>query len=152
MQNQGILYSPADGEVIPLSTVSDHAFSSGFLGEGAAIIPSVGKICAVADATVVSVSNTLHAYNLKTDDGIEVLIHLGIDTVELRGDGFKSHVSAGDHVKKGDLIAEMDIEKITAKGYKAETPIVITNVEDHLPISHVSGQVQRGDEMIFFTK
>lgn len=152
MNNLGVLYSPADGTAIPLSTVSDHAFSSGFLGEGAAVIPAGNKIYAVADATVISVASTLHAYNLRTEDGIEILVHLGIDTVELRGEGFKSYVIEGQRVKRGELIAEMDIDKIKKKGYKIETPIVITNAELHLPIDHVDGAVSLGDELIRYTK
>ena len=106
-----IIGSPVKGKTVPLSSVNDPTFSEGMLGKGAAILPSDGKIYAPADGTIETLFDTLHAFSLSTADGVEILVHVGLDTVKMGGDGFTGHVHSGDAVKKGDLILEIDLER-----------------------------------------
>ena len=104
------------------------------LGKGLAIIPSEGKVYAPFDGTVEALFATKHAIGLKSESGIEVLIHIGIDTVKLEGKGFTSHIAQGDMVKKGQLLVEFDISFIKEQGYDVTTPIMVTNMDDYLDI------------------
>ncbi|HFU0845732.1 TPA: glucose PTS transporter subunit IIA [Streptococcus agalactiae] len=128
------LYSPMVGNVLPLSKVSDETFSSKLLGEGLAITPSVGEVYAPFDGEIISLFPTKHAIALKDDKGVEVLIHIGIDTVELNGEGFEQLVKVGDFVKRGQLLLRMDIDFISSKGYSLISPVVVTNSIDQLEI------------------
>ena len=121
---------PVRGEVIPLSEVKDNTFASGILGEGCAVIPSEGKVYAPFDGVCENVFDTLHALGLRSDQGIEMLVHVGLETVTLNGAPFKAHISSGEHFKKGDLLLEFDIEAIQKAGCEIQTPIIITNAED----------------------
>ncbi|MGX8852044.1 beta-glucoside-specific PTS transporter subunit IIABC [Amedibacillus sp. YH-ame10] len=125
---------PIEGNVISLEKVSDLAFASGELGSGVAIIPSVGKVVAPFDGTVVALFPTKHAIGIMSENGCQVLIHIGIDTVQLEGKYFDAHVGKGDHVKAGDLLITFDIEHIKEEGYLLETPIIVTNTADYLDI------------------
>lgn len=107
-----IIYSPCKGKVVPITEVSDPTFSEKVLGDGFAVIPSEGKIYAPADGEISMVFDTLHAVTMTTSQGTELLIHIGLDTVTLKGEPFISHVSGGQQVKKGDLLLEADLEKI----------------------------------------
>ena len=104
------------------------------LGKGLAIIPSEGKVYAPFDGTVEALFATKHAIGLKSESGIEVLIHIGIDTVKLEGKGFTSHIAQGDMVKKGQLLVEFDIPFIKEQGYDVTTPVMVTNMDDYLDI------------------
>ncbi|HGD4588370.1 TPA: glucose PTS transporter subunit IIA [Streptococcus agalactiae] len=128
------LYSPMVGNVLPLSKVPDETFSSKLLGEGLAITPSVGEVYAPFDGEIISLFPTKHAIALKDDKGVEVLIHIGIDTVELNGEGFEQLVKVGDFVKRGQLLLRMDIDFISSKGYSLISPVVVTNSIDQLEI------------------
>lgn len=119
--------SPMTGKVIPLSQVPDEVFSSGAMGEGIAIEPSDNKLVAPFDGAVIMIAPSKHAIGLRSDSGIELLIHIGLDTVTLDGQPFTLHVKDGDKVKKGDLIAEFDLESIKQANLKTITPIIITN-------------------------
>ncbi|GEE00817.1 PTS N-acetylglucosamine transporter subunit IIABC [Gordonia spumicola] len=121
------LKRPLQGYAIALSEVPDKTFSSGMMGPGAAILPSAGEVTAPADATVVTVFPTGHAIGLKLTDGTEVLIHVGLDTVKMKGDGFEPLVKAGDTVTEGQPILNVDLAKIEAAGYKTVTPVVVMN-------------------------
>ncbi|MFP3155295.1 PTS system trehalose-specific EIIBC component [Lachnospiraceae bacterium ZAX-1] len=121
------IYVPISGKLMPLSSARDAAFAEGVMGDGVLIEPTMGKLYAPFDATVVSLFQTLHAIGLSSDSGVELLIHIGIDTVELGGKYFTSHVEQDDKVKKGDLLIEFDIEKIKQAGYEIGTPIIVTN-------------------------
>ncbi|RXA71355.1 beta-glucoside-specific PTS transporter subunit IIABC [Enterococcus hirae] len=123
------LKSPLSGKVLPLSDVPDKVFSSGAMGKGLAIDPEKGELIAPADGEITSIFPTGHAVGLTTKDGIEILMHIGMDTVELEGQGFETFVKQGDQVKAGDLLVRFDIEAIKAAGYSVITPIVITNTE-----------------------
>lgn len=123
------LKSPLSGKVLPLSDVPDKVFSSGAMGKGLAIDPEKGELIAPADGEITTIFPTGHAVGLTTKDGIEILMHIGMDTVELEGQGFETFVKQGNQVKAGDLLVRFDIEAIKAAGYSVITPIVITNTE-----------------------
>lgn len=126
-ESTSILSSPLAGRVIPLSSVPDPVFASGAMGSGVAIDPSLGKAFAPFDGTVVTVAPSKHAVGLISDDGVEVLVHVGIDTVQLRGDHFTSQVQMKQRVAKGDLLIEFDIDAIKKAGYSVITPVIVTN-------------------------
>lgn len=128
------IFSPLSGELIALSEVEDEVFASGAMGNGIAILPSEGRVVAPADAEVTLLFPTKHAIGLKTIDGAEILIHVGMDTVSLNGNGFDSYVSIGDKVKKGQTLLTFDIEKIKKAGLTTVTPIIITNTADYQSI------------------
>lgn len=122
--------APIPGKVIPLSEVKDQTFASGVLGEGYAIVPSEGKVYAPFDGTCDNLFDTLHAMGLVSDSGVELLIHVGLETVGLNGAPFKAHIKSGDTFKKGDLLLEFDIDAIKAAGCETQTPVIVTNAED----------------------
>ena len=126
---------PIKGEKIPLSQVKDDAFSQGVLGKGIAIIPSEGKVYAPFDGTVVTLFPTKHAIGIVSDGGCEILIHIGMNTVQLNGKYFKSYIHQGDRVTKGQLLVEFDIEHILQEGYNLETPVIVTNTKDYSDIN-----------------
>lgn len=121
---------PVKGEIIPLSEVKDNTFASGILGEGCAVIPSEGKVYAPFDGVCENLFDTLHALGLRSGQGIEMLVHVGLETVTLNGAPFKAHISSGERFKKGDILLEFDIEAILKAGCEIQTPVLITNAED----------------------
>ncbi|UPO89969.1 beta-glucoside-specific PTS transporter subunit IIABC [Niallia sp. Man26] len=121
------IFSPLSGSVIPLDQVNDKVFSQKMMGDGIAIRPNIGKAVAPFDGVVEMVFDTKHAIGLKSNNGCELLIHVGLDTVELKGEFFISHVTNGQEVKAGDLLLEFDIEQIQKTGYDTTTPVIITN-------------------------
>lgn len=122
--------APITGEVKPLDQSSDAAFASGALGKGVVIVPAEGKVFAPVTGTVTVLFPSLHAIGITSDAGVELLIHIGINTVQLNGDGFTAHIKQGDHVTQGQLLVEFDMEKISAAGYSLETPVLVTNAGD----------------------
>lgn len=126
-QTNELFVSPLSGKVIELSQVEDQAFSNGLMGEGFAVELNDGKVISPIDGEVIMTFPTKHAYGIKNEDGLEILIHLGMDTVELNGEGFESLVNVGDHVKQGQLIANVDLDYITSKGKSLVSPVVITS-------------------------
>lgn len=144
-----VLGAPAKGKIVALQEVSDPTFGQEILGKGAAVIPAEGRICAPADGVIGMVFDTLHAVSLTTEFGAEVLIHVGLDTVNLRGDGFEGHVKAGDKVKKGDLLLTVDLEKVKAAGYDIITPVVICNTDSFGSVeAKTAASASQGDDMI----
>lgn len=121
------VYSPLKGKMILLDEVEDEVFSSGALGQGVAVIPEASEVYAPVDGEVVLVADTKHAVAFTSDDGVEVMIHMGLDTVKLEGEHFDIKVKPGDKVKRGDLIAVVDFEKIKEAGYPVVTPVLILN-------------------------
>lgn len=143
------IYAPLNGTVIPLSEVKDEAFSSGALGQGAAVIPAEGKLYAPADGVIAAFFPTGHAVGIQTADGVEILIHVGMDTVSLNGKGFDKKVNQGDKVKKGDLLLEFDLQVIEEAGLSAVTPIIITNPAGHAEIKATQAEtVKQGDVLL----
>jgi glucose-specific phosphotransferase system IIA component len=126
--SHSILYNPLEGEIVPLEKVPDEAFSGKYLGDGFAIVPSGNKVYAPADGEVAVLFPTKHAVVILTQEGLEVLVHIGIDTVSLNGEGFTAHVSQGDKVKKGDLLVTFETEIIEEKAKSLISPVVITNM------------------------
>ena len=132
------LRSPIVGEVVALSEVNDPVFSSGVMGQGIAVKPSKGVVYAPADAEIAIAFPTGHAYGLKTDNGAEILIHVGIDTVSLHGEGFEAKVSQGDRVRAGDIIGTFDSEVIAANGLDDTTMVIITNTMDYAEVTPIA--------------
>ena len=132
------LRSPIVGEVVALSEVNDPVFSSGVMGQGIAVKPSKGVVYASADAEIAIAFPTGHAYGLKTDNGAEILIHVGIDTVSLNGEGFEAKVSQGDRVRAGDIIGTFDSEVIAANGLDDTTMVIITNTMDYAEVTPIA--------------
>jgi len=128
------VFSPIKGQVLELREVSDEVFSGGHMGKGIAILPDEGRAVSPVNGTVVTVFKTKHAIGLVAEDGTEVLIHIGLDTVQLEGKYFKSYVTEGQAVKVGDLLVEFDIQKIEEAGYNMVTPIIITNTKEYLDV------------------
>lgn len=126
--------SPLEGRIIPLSEVQDEVFSEEIVGKGAAVIPSKGEIHAPSEGEILSVFDTGHALGMRTADGVELLIHIGLNTVELKGKYFQTHTKQGDHVKKGDLLISFDMEAIQKAGYDITTPVLVSNTADYLDI------------------
>lgn len=144
-----VLASPLQGTIVPLEKVEDQVFSSGALGKGIAIDPTEGKLFAPADGVVTTLFPTGHAVGITTTEGVEILMHIGMDTVELNGDGFELSVAQGDTVKKGDLIVTFDIDKIKAAGYSTITPIVVTNSGDYLDVLDMNQEdVLHGEDFL----
>lgn len=141
--------SPIEGEAKDLAEVNDKVFSEGIMGKGVAVVPSFGKVVAPFDGTIEALFNTKHAIGLISNDGVEVLIHIGLDTVNLEGKYFTAHIEKGQKVKAGDLLVEFDIAGIKSEGYDVITPVLITNVEEYKDIllSKV-GLIAIGEEAI----
>lgn len=139
LKKESIL-APVDGTVAPLQTSQDQAFAQGALGKGVLIHPSQGKVVAPFDGTVMTLFPTKHAIGLISDNGLELLIHIGLDTVQLEGKHFESYVKQGQSVKRGQTLITFDMEAIQAAGYNVETPIIITNSDDYLDILEVQNK------------
>lgn len=143
-----IIKSPLNGKAVPLTEVPDPVFSDGVLGSGCAVIPDDGKIYSPVNGVISSVAETFHAYGILSDDGIEILIHFGLETVALKGEGFKSMVKAGDRVNAGDLIAEVDIGLLKQKNINAVTPVIITDGPDDAKINVCQGAVRANKDVL----
>ena len=133
-----IITSPVKGDIIPLTEVKDPTFAEGILGDGFAVIPTEGKVYAPFTGSCENIFDTLHALGLVSDNGIELLIHVGLETVNLNGAPFTAHVKNGQHFKKGDLLLEFDIDAIKKAGCEIQTPIIVTNTDEyeHLSVEH----------------
>lgn len=148
-----VLVAPMKGRSVSLKEVSDETFSQGFLGEGAAIEPSDGKVYAPADGEITTAFPTGHAIGLKTKQGVEILIHVGIDTVKLEGKHFQLKVKEGQHVRQGELMIDVDIEEVKKGGYPVITPVIVCNTAEFQSVEGIIGkEVQPGDELIKITK
>ena len=148
LQNE-TLVTPIVGDVVALADVNDPVFSSGAMGQGIAVKPSQGVVYAPADAEVSIAFPTGHAFGLKTTDGAEVLIHVGIDTVSMNGEGFEAKVAQGDKVKAGDVLGTFDSNKIAAAGLDDTTMVIVTNTADYASVAPVAtGSVVKGDAVI----
>ena len=147
--SEGTIQTPIVGDVVALSNVNDPVFSSGAMGQGIAVKPSQDVVYAPADAEVTIVFPTGHAYGLRTANGAEILIHVGIDTVSMNGEGFNQKVNQGDKVKAGDVLGTFDSAKIAAAGLDNTTMVIVTNTADFASVNPVaSGSVAKGDAVI----
>lgn len=129
-----LLYSPLEGTAIPMDQVKDETFAAEVLGKGIAVIPEKGQVKAPCNAVVETVFDTKHAIGLKADNGAELLIHIGVNTVELGGKYYETHVSEGDRVKAGQLLITFDMDRIKAEGYDVTTPLIVTNTDEYQDI------------------
>ena len=151
--DDAVLYSISEGTAILLSQVNDATFASEVLGKGIAVIPSKGEVVAPCDATVETVFDTKHAVGLSTENGMELLVHIGINTVELEGKYYTAHVKAGDYVKKGQLLISFDMDKIKDAGYDMTTPLIVTNSDDYKDVKILQeGSVTPSDKVLEIVK
>lgn len=147
------LVAPVNGEAVPITEVPDPTFGEEILGKGVAIKPSDGRIYAPCDGTVGLMFDTGHAVSLTSDDGVEILIHVGLETVKLKGLHYTVHALNGDKVKAGQLLIECDLNGIRADGYDTITPVVICNSGDFQEIRAVTGKtVSVGDPLVTLRK
>lgn len=141
--------SPVSGQVVPLSEVNDPAFAQEILGKGVAVKPSDGEFRAPFSGEVAVLFDTGHAVSIKGDNGAEVIVHIGLDTVQLKGQHFTAHVKQGDRVQAGDLLITADLEQIRAAGYDVITPVIICNTPDFPDMAcHTGIQVKAGEPVI----
>ncbi len=140
--------SPLNGRVVSLDTVPDSVFSERILGDGCAIIPSDGKIYSPVNGEISSVAETKHAYGFSSEDGMEILVHFGLETVALKGEGFVSHVKTGDKVKKGDLVAEVDLDILKKHNINIITPVLVCDGADGLKMTISEGDVKKGKNTV----
>lgn len=143
------LVSPMTGRIIPVEEVPDKVFSDKMIGDGIAIEPSDGKIVSPVDGTVTTIFPTNHAIGLVTKEGLEILIHIGLDTVELNGAGFNRLTEVDTRVKKGDPLMEFDPKLVVENGKSPITPIIITNMDKVKKLEKNSGGVERGNQIIY---
>lgn len=144
-----ILGAHMAGTVLPLAEVEDEAFAGEVLGKGIAIEPTEGKLFSPVDGTVDNLFDTNHAIGISNDDGVEILLHIGIDTVQLNGKYFKAHVKTGQEIKKGDLLISFEIDKIKEAGYKVTTPMIICNTDDYKDVTAVAdGNIEVGQDLL----
>lgn len=142
-----------DGRTIPMDEVNDQTFAQELLGPGIAIVPSNGTVVSPINGTIATVMDTKHAVCIQGEDGLELIVHAGLDTVELNGKYYQTYKEIGNQVKAGDVLLEFDLEEITKAGYDVTTPIVITNLGDYKITKCLTGQqVKAGEEVIQLTK
>ena len=142
-----------DGRTIPMDEVNDQTFAQELLGPGIAIVPSNGTVVSPINGTIATVMDTKHAVCIQGEDGLELIVHAGLDTVELNGKYYQTYKEIGDQVKAGDVLLEFDLEEITKAGYDVTTPIVITNLGDYKITKCLTGQqLKAGEEVIQLTK
>lgn len=145
--------SPVNGRLVSIKKVSDPTFRDEIVGKGAAVIPSDNRICAPVDGVVSTIFPTGHAAAVTGKGGEEILIHIGLDTVKLKGKHFTIRASEGQEVKKGDLLIEADIEQIKAEGYDIITPVIVCNSDDYAEVvMNEEGDVAQGDEILTLRK
>ena len=146
--NPNHIYAPMAGEAVELTKVPDPTFAEGLLGQGIAIEPTDGKICAPVNGTVDTMFDTGHAVTLVSDNGIEILIHVGLETVGLNGEPFQVKVQNGQKVKKGDILMIADLDAIKAAGLPTITPVLVCNSDDYTTFNTVTGKTVASGEMI----
>ena len=142
------MLAPVSGTAVPLSEVPDEVFAEGMAGEGGAIVPGAsGEAVAPVSGTLVKLFEGGHAFGIETDGGVELIVHVGLDTIEMRGNGFEKLATEGDQVEAGQPIVRFDLDEIKNSGYDPVTPVVVTNAEDH-PVSNLrTGEVSAGEPL-----
>ena len=147
-----VIASPMNGDVVPVSKINDPVFSEDVLGRGTAVRPGSDHVSAPCKATIIQMFETGHAVNLLTDSGVELLIHVGIDTVKLKGRHYAIHKNSGESVNAGDILMELDAACINAAGFDTVTPIVVCNPDDFSDISFApEGPIKEGEPLITIT-
>lgn len=138
------ILAPQSGKCVSVIEIPDEVFSEKILGDGVAIIPNKNEVVSPVDGEIVQIAETGHAFCIRSSDGLDIMIHIGIDTVKLKGEGFKSFVKSGDTVNKGDLIATADLEFIKSQGFPIHTAMLITNLHEINLIKQNYGEVEKG--------
>ncbi len=152
-RNEIQVFAPIKGKVVKLEDLPDPVFSGGLMGDGLGIEASENIVKAPFDGEVLTLFPTNHAIGVVNPDGVEVLVHIGINTVEMNGEGFKAHVSQGDKVKQGDILIEFDADLIRTKGYASVTPIIITNSADLKSVKKTNqAEIDFSDELFVIEK
>ena len=146
--NEKCLVAVQTGKVISIKEVPDEVFSEKILGDGVAIIPSEDDVVSPVDGEVIQVAETGHAFCIRSDDGMDILIHIGVDTINLKGEGFESFVSAGQKIRAGDLIGKANIKLIEERGYPTHTAILITNMGELKDMKTIFGSAEKGKTKI----
>jgi len=144
MNNEFLITAPVTGKTVSLKDVPDEVFSEKILGDGVAVIPDNGRIVSPVNGEVVSVSDSLHAYTFKSDDGLNILVHIGLDTVKLKGKGFKALVKPGDKVKRGTPVAEVDLNVLKENGLSPITPVIVCDAPDNIKLEMSSDFSEAG--------
>ncbi|KAI4449441.1 PTS system beta-glucoside-specific EIIBCA component [Eubacterium plexicaudatum ASF492] len=144
-----MIAAPLNGTAVPLTEVNDAVFSQKVLGDGAAILPSEGKVFSPVDGEVSALFETKHAIGLTSSEGVELLIHIGIDTVNLQGKYYTAYVQNGDTVKRGDLLISFDKDAIEKEGFETITPVLVSNTADFKSVQmRMEGTVKAGDDFL----
>lgn len=146
--NPNHIYAPLEGEAVAITEVPDPTFAEGMLGNGIAIKPVNGKVCSPVNGTVDMMFDTGHAVSLVSDSGIEILIHVGLETVSLEGKPFTIHVKNGDKVSKGDLLMEADLAAIEKAGLPTITPVLVCNTDDYTTFNTTVGKTVSNDDVV----
>ena len=147
-----VLYAPVSGKMTELTSVSDETFAQKILGDGIAITPSDGKICSPCDAKIDNMFETGHAFSFITDNGVEILVHVGFDTVHLKGEHFRILKNTGDAVHHGEAMLEVDMAAVAAAGYDTTVVMVILNSDDFSDFKKTTGEIEAGSEVLTLTK
>ena len=142
------VYAPLNGKTVPITIVPDPTFAEGLLGNGVAIVPTDGKVCSPVDGVVETMFDTGHAVCLKSTTGVEILIHVGLETVGLNGAPFTIHCNNGDKVRKGQLLLEADLNAIKAAGLSIITPVLVCNSDDYPTFETIIGKDVTNDDII----
>jgi PTS system, glucose subfamily, IIA component len=142
--------SPMDGTVVPIDAVPDEVFATRVLGDGAAVMPASGMVFSPVNGVVENIVDTLHAVAIRSDDGLELIVHVGLDTVKLKGQGFTVLVKEGDKVQAGDTLIQADLTLIRDQGYELHTPVIITNMDKVEILSIASGTVTPTDALLTY--
>ncbi len=152
-ENKIEIGAPVKGQAVPISEVSDPTFGEEILGKGVAIRTEEGKIYAPVDGEITLLFDTLHAVSLTSDEGVEVLVHVGLDTVALKGEHFTAHRATGEKVRKGDLLITVDLDQVKAAGYDIITPVIICNTDAFKSVEAITGKsVTPQDTVLALTK
>ncbi|MEE6031050.1 PTS glucose transporter subunit IIA [Avibacterium paragallinarum] len=146
------IYAPLSGDIVNIEDVPDVVFSEKIVGDGIAIRPTGNKLVAPVDGVVGKIFETNHAFSMESTDGVELFVHFGIDTVELKGEGFRRVAEEGQTVKRGDTIIELDLELLEAKAKSVLTPVVISNMDEVSHIEKKIGEVVAGESVVLVVK
>ena len=146
------IYAPLSGEIVNIEDVPDVVFSEKIVGDGIAIRPTGNKLVAPVDGVVGKIFETNHAFSMESKEGVELFVHFGIDTVELKGEGFTRVAQEGQSVKRGDTIIELDLALLEAKAKSVLTPVVISNMDEITNMEKKSGEVVAGDSVVLVLK
>ncbi|MCW9709612.1 PTS glucose transporter subunit IIA [Avibacterium sp. 21-586] len=146
------IYAPLSGDIVNIEDVPDVVFSEKIVGDGIAIRPAGNKLVAPVDGIVGKIFETNHAFSIESTDGVELFVHFGIDTVELKSEGFRRIAQEGQTVKRGDTIIELDLELLEAKAKSVLTPVVISNMDEISHIDKKTGQVIAGESVVLVVK